>query len=84
MAQKAYFDKHPDALQFIQTNDKINLDESDKIYLIADSNNKSNEDINENLQIEDVSALNTSPEQAEDQAQVLMDAEAAYADSVKK
>jgi len=40
LAQKAYFEKHPDALQFIQTNDKINLDESDKIYLITDSNNK--------------------------------------------
>ena len=54
------------------------------MYLIADSNDKSNEDLTEDLQIEDVSALNTSPEQAEDQAQVLMDAEAAYADSVKK
>ena len=38
----------------------------------------------EDLQIEDVSAIRDGPEESEEQAQVLMDADAAYADSVKK
>jgi len=84
LAQKAYFEKHPDAIEFIQTGDKINLDESDKVYLITDTNSKSNQDPTEDLQIEDVSAISTSPEESEESVQVLMDADAAYADSVKK
>jgi len=38
----------------------------------------------EDLRIEDVSAISTSPEESEESDSVFMDADAAYADSVKK
>jgi len=43
LAQKAYYNKDPEAISLIQTDDKINLDSSDKIYLITDNKSKNEE-----------------------------------------
>lgn len=53
LAQKAFFDKNPDAIELIQTSDQINLDESDKIYLVTDNKSEINEDLTNNVQIDE-------------------------------
>jgi len=44
LAQKAFYNKDPEAISLIQTDDKINLDSSDKIYLITDNKSKEHDE----------------------------------------